>query len=796
MDDPPATSWSDPDDEDEEDHFRESVLLRHRKKRSEAAARPRSASPEEAPAVDGDAEGDASTAAPVAKVGRTLAEIIADLASDACIEPVSGDLAAKLAELGIDVPSDDAPGPPPTPPPAARSKPNPKPPPRAYHPSLSDPPPRRPRASNPAGATGRAPTTRVGDDDAPPPTIPRATKKSAMKTDAAAVRGFAGSSKQRSSKRRPSPRLPDYSRAATVPSDPLGVVPLGVASREILHLGCVRERAHYGPWAHLWWSRGGGGDKGGELSASSKKTSPPLPYPAGLAVRSTLTRKPMADGDAKTTDSSRRGRGRASPFGRGAVVSSARVEVERHAGAVTCRVLERRWDDDRTRPSGGDHPSSVRRASGRPWEGPAFLASFEPFDLEYEREAAEFARETKNATEGEKRGGSSSLTSSSSFLDDGDARSVRCARGVSRGAVAPARSTTRRVTAPPGATPEEARANLVAAMRLRPRAIAGAPVALPPADQLFGLADVDGAGDLGRARVALGELAMLGGVPAVIEPPGGPPGALAMIASDRGARAGERAAGELAPKLAAAARGAAWVTTRTTFPLLPGYQVTFPLVPASYSGGSAGGVLPSAVSVRCSVVASLRWGVKFVVELREAPSGRVACRGTGRDPDAAWASKPELAEALFALAKSDAFRDAFAKAALSRDVDGEGRRLAALGGAAALNAATMRGFGAHLFGLESEAARRMVEERRDAAAAGGTRFFGGGVGGSDNDAEAVAETADPFMLARRFLDEALGGEEEKERGPRGGEGDGKEGLGGVSAAEALKRDAARRSAYL
>ena len=280
----------------------------------------------------------------------------------------------------------------------------------------------------------------------------------------------------------------------------------------------------------------------------------------------------------------------------------------------------------------------------------------------------------------------------------------------------------------------------------------------------------------------------------MIEPPG--PAGGRPVASDRGARAGERAAGELAPKLAAAARGAAWVTTRTTFPLLPGYQVTFPLVPASYSGGSAGGVLPSAVSVRCSVVASLRWGVKFVVELREAPSGRVACRGTGRDPDAAWASKPELAEALFALAKSDAFRDAFAKAASSRDVDGEGRRLAALGGAAALNAATMRGFGAHLFGLESEAARRMVEERRDAAAAGGTRFFGGGVGGSDNDAEAVAETADPFMLARRFLDEALGGEEEKERGPRGGEGDGKEGLGGVSAAEALKRDAARRSAYL
>ena len=779
MDDPPATSWSDPDDEDEEDHFRESVLLRHRKKRSEAAARPRSASPEEAPAVDGDADGDASTAAPVAKVGRTLAEIIADLASDACIEPVSGDLAAKLAELGIDVPSDDAPGPPPTPPPA-RSKPNPKPPPRAYHPSPSDPPPRRPRASN---------------ADAPPP-IPRATK-SANKTDAAAVRGFAGSSKQRSSKRRPSPRLPDSSRPATDPSDPLGVVPLGVASREILHLGCVRERAHYGPWAHLWWSRGGGGDKGGELSASSKKTSPPLPYPAGLAVRSTLTRKPMADGDAKTADSSRRGRGRASPFGRGAVVSSARVEVERHAGAVTCRVLERRWDDDRTRPSGGDHShsSSIRRASGRPWEGPAFLASFEPFDLEYEREAAEFARETNiNATKGGARGGS--LTSSSSFLDDGDARSVRCARGVSRGSVAPARSTARRVTAPPGATPEEARANLVAAMRLRPRAIAGAPVALPPADQLFGLADVDGAGDLGRARVALGELAMLGGVPAVNEPPGGPPGALATVASDRGARAGERAAGELAPKLAAAARGAAWVTTRTTFPLLPGYQVTFPLVPASYTGGSAGGVLPSAVSVRCSVVASLRWGVKFVVELREAPSGRVACRGTGRDPDAAWASKPELAEALVALAKSDAFRDAFAKAASSRDVDGEGRgpRLAALGGAPALNAATMRGFGAHLFGLESEAARRMVEERRDAAAAGGTRFFGGGVGGGD--AEAVAETADPFMLARRFLDEALGGEEEKERVPRGGEGDGKEGLGGVSAAEALKRDAARRSAYL
>jgi hypothetical protein len=186
--------------------------------------------------------------------------------------------------------------------------------------------------------------------------------------------------------------------------------------------------------------------------------------------------------------------------------------------------------------------------------------------------------------------------------------------------------------------------------------------------------------------------------------------------------------------------------------------------------------------------------VKFVVELREAPSGRVACRGTGRDPDAAWASKPELAQALFALAKSDAFRDAFAKAASSRDVDGEGRRLAALGGAAALNAATMRGFGAHLFGLESEEARRMVEERRDAAAAGGTRFFGGGVGGGD--AEAVAETADPFMLARRFLDEALGGEEEEKKVPRGGEGDGKEGLGGVSAAEALKRDAARRNAYL
>jgi hypothetical protein len=106
----------------------------------------------------------------------------------------------------------------------------------------------------------------------------------------------------------------------------------------------------------------------------------------------------------------------------------------------------------------------------------------------------------------------------------------------------------------------------------------------------------------------------------------------------------------------------------------------------------------------------------------------------------------------------------------------------------------MRGFGAHLFGLESEEARRMVEERRDAAAAGGTRFFGGGVGGGD--AEAVAETADPFMLARRFLDEALGGEEEEKKVPRGGEGDGKEGLGGVSAAEALKRDAARRNAYL
>ena len=291
--------------------------------------------------MDGDAEGDASTAAAVAKVGRTLAEIIADLASDACIEPVSGDLAAKLAELGIDVPSDDAPGPPPTPPPAARSKPNPKPPPRAYHPSPSDPPPRRP--------SGRAPTTRVGDD-APPPTIPRATKKSANKTDAAAVRGFAGSSK-RSSKRRPSLRLPDYSRAATVPSDPLGVVPLGVASREILHLGCVRERAHYGPWAHLWWSRGGGGDKGGDDASSKKHRPPALPRGPGGAF----------DADAETDGRRRREDHRLLSEGAGALPLWAR-RVARREGRG--RAPRGRGDVPRPRASLGRRPNaSVRGGS-------------------------------------------------------------------------------------------------------------------------------------------------------------------------------------------------------------------------------------------------------------------------------------------------------------------------------------------------------------------------------------------------------------------------------------------------
>ena len=99
----PSTAWS-TDDSDEEAHFREMVTLSLKKKRRDAmeAREAREAALEaEAEAA---AEAEARSSTPPSSREPTLSEVIANLAAEPCIEPVSGDLAAALARLGIDVP--------------------------------------------------------------------------------------------------------------------------------------------------------------------------------------------------------------------------------------------------------------------------------------------------------------------------------------------------------------------------------------------------------------------------------------------------------------------------------------------------------------------------------------------------------------------------------------------------------------------------------------------------------------------------------------------------------------------
>ena len=305
----PSTAWS-TDDSDEEAHFREMVTLSLKKKRRDAmeAREAREAALEaEAEAA---AEAEARSSTPPSSREPTLSEVIANLAAEPCIEPVSGDLAAALARLGIDVPR-----------------------PAADEPERDSPPPRkrptRPRRdahvfpkrvgggyrrgdgtpfARPPGRGDRPSATTV----APPPRAPRAPPRLAKAADA----------------------------------DP----PLEVASQEVIRLGEIRTRAHYGPWAHLWWGEVASADDRARSSAfasSSGSAASAAPFAVGFSVRTKL-RRPESNSHARRTGTG--------PYGGRVVTRGVPVPEPRVAAVVECVVEE--------------------RVVGKPWEGPTFRAAW------------------------------------------------------------------------------------------------------------------------------------------------------------------------------------------------------------------------------------------------------------------------------------------------------------------------------------------------------------------------------------------------------------------------------------
>ena len=256
----------------------------------------------------GGADAEAST--PPSSREPTLSEVIANLAAEPCIEPVSGDLAAALARLGIDVPR-----------PAADERERDSPPPRKR--------PTRPRRdahvfpkrvgggyrrgdgtpfARPPGRGDRPSATTV----APPPRAPRAPHRLAKAADA----------------------------------DP----PLEVASQEVIRLGEIRTRAHYGPWAHLWWGEVASADDRASSSASASSSgsaASAAPFAVGFSVRTKL-RRPESNSHARRTGTG--------PYGGRVVTRGVPVPEPRVAAVVECVVEE--------------------RVVGKPWEGPIFRAAW------------------------------------------------------------------------------------------------------------------------------------------------------------------------------------------------------------------------------------------------------------------------------------------------------------------------------------------------------------------------------------------------------------------------------------
>ena len=99
----PSTAWS-TDDSDEEAHFREMVTLSLKKKRRDAMEAREAREAALKAEAEAAPEAEARSSTPPSSREPTLSEVIANLAAEPCIEPVSGDLAAALARLGIDVP--------------------------------------------------------------------------------------------------------------------------------------------------------------------------------------------------------------------------------------------------------------------------------------------------------------------------------------------------------------------------------------------------------------------------------------------------------------------------------------------------------------------------------------------------------------------------------------------------------------------------------------------------------------------------------------------------------------------
>ena len=302
----PSAAWS-TDDSDEEAHFREMVTLSLKKKRRDAmeAREAREAALEAEAAAAAEADAEASTS-PSSRE-PTLSEVIANLAAEPCIEPVSGDLAAALARLGIDVPR-----------PAADERERDSPPPRKR--------PTRPRRD------ARVFPKRVGGGyrrgDGTPFARPPGRGDRPSATAVA-----------------PPPRR------AAADAD----APLEVASQEVLRLGEIRTRAHYGPWAHLWWGEFASADAddardaGRASSSAFASASAPVaaPFAVGFSVRTKL-REPESNSRALRTG--------AGPYGGRVVTLGVPLPEPRVAAVVDCVVEE--------------------RVVGKPWEGPRFRAAW------------------------------------------------------------------------------------------------------------------------------------------------------------------------------------------------------------------------------------------------------------------------------------------------------------------------------------------------------------------------------------------------------------------------------------